>query len=37
MPYGLIWKKNARQEVLDFIEAFKEGLEIFRKQKGNRK
>ena len=26
MPYGLIWKKDARQEVLDFIAAFREAV-----------
>lgn len=31
MRYGLIWKKNARKEVHDFIAAFKEGMEILRK------
>ena len=30
MPYGLIWKKNARKEVLDFIEAFKEALTLLQ-------
>ena len=27
MPFGLLWKKNSRKEVLDFIEAFKEAAE----------
>ena len=31
MPFGLIWKKDSRKEVLDFIEAFKEGMEIVEK------
>lgn len=26
MPYGLIWKKNARKYVLDFAEAFKKAI-----------
>ncbi|MBQ6197361.1 MAG: LysR family transcriptional regulator [Lachnospiraceae bacterium] len=27
-PYGLIWKKNARKEVLEFITAFKNAAEM---------
>lgn len=26
IPYGALWKKDARKEVLDFMEAFKEAL-----------
>ena len=33
VPLGIIWKTNARPEVLDFIEAFKEGLEADRKER----
>ncbi len=27
MPYGILWKKDARKEVLDFVAAFKEAVE----------
>ena len=27
MPYGILWKKDARKEVLDFVSAFKEAAE----------
>ena len=33
LAYYLFWKKKSRPEVLDFIEAFKEGMEADRKER----
>ena len=33
MPFGLIWKKDSRKEVLEFAEAFRKALETFPEKK----